>query len=607
MASVGNIVHCYCGFKIDKREIVAHFSSCREFRERSEAFGCVRNLVHENPGKAEIYKLELSAIIQSELFTQPLFSASLPTTPIPPPPQPPKFVVLPKPRPPAYNQEADLEFARKLAEEEQKRKQDAEALKCCICDEYIYDIERLCFLDCGHFMCKKHLLKLAKRDIPAKGSVSCPETSCTYELKRIELRELLGNEELEKLEEESFKTTMGEGIASCPSCSNYILLEPGTVDYNYRDEQGRKLSRAAAEHMSQFRLRCPSCSTISCAKCRIMPYHLGMTCEEAKSFKSSRKCKYCDTVIKGTAPNCGNPDCIERAQNSCTKTLECGHNCYGTRGETRCGGCLDVACATGETEKDFCAICYTEGLGSAPSVWLTCGHILHYHCLTQALSKRWVGPRITFKFAKCPSCNEWIDAPHNPVVTMQMRVILELYQDIREKALKRLDFEGMSNDVRLKDPNDRNYFNQPERYAFDSLSYYECFKCKRPYFGGKKNCEDNRDRADYNPEELVCPGCAAVGVEGTNCPTHGTDYIEFKCKFCCSIAAWFCWGNTHFCEGCHTKQNSGDYLNRKAKSDLPKCPGPQNCPLKMRHVANGEEMALGCAICRNMAANRQEF
>lgn len=605
MASVGSIVHCYCGFKIDKREIVAHFCNCREFRERSEAFACVRGLVQENPGKAEVYRLELSAICQSEIFTQPLFSGLVrasstpPTSSVPPP----EFRVLPKAR---ANAEADYELARKL-EEEEKRNRDADALRCCICNVAVHEIETLSFLDCGHFMCKAHLQQIAKRDIPLKGSITCPDSSCTYELRRYEIEDVIGSEELSKLEEDSVKTMIGEGIANCPSCNSYIYLEPGTVDYNYRDDQGRKLSRASAEHMSQFRLRCPSCNNISCASCKIMPYHLGMTCEEAKSFKSSRKCKYCDSAIKGTAPNCGNAECIERASNACTKQLACGHSCYGTRGETFCGGCLDEACATGPTSGDYCAICYTEGLGNAPSVWLTCGHVLHYHCLTEGLSKRWVGPRITFKFAKCPSCNAWVDAPQNPVVNAQMQTILELYEDIKSKALKRLEFEGMHNDVRLKDPNDRNYYNQPERYALDSLSYYECFKCKRPYFGGKKNCEDNRDRADYNPEELVCPGCAAVGVEGTLCPTHGTDYIEFKCKFCCSIAAWFCWGNTHFCESCHTKQNSGDYLNRKAKSELPQCPGPALCPLKIRHIPNGEELALGCAICRNMAANRREF
>lgn len=106
---------------------------------------------------------------------------------------------------------------------------------------------------------------------------------------------------------------------------------------------------------------------------------------------------------------------------------------------------------------------------------------------------------------------------------------------------------------------------------------------------------------------MVCPKCAAVGLEGADCPTHGRDFIEFKCKFCCSISAWFCWGTTHFCDDCHTKQNKGDYLNRKPKSELPKCPGRGRCPLKIEHPPNGEEFAMGCAVCRNLSLNSQGF
>mmetsp|Transcript_8858 Transcript_8858/g.1264 ORF Transcript_8858/g.1264 Transcript_8858/m.1264 type:complete len:166 (+) Transcript_8858:1299-1796(+) len=165
----------------------------------------------------------------------------------------------------------------------------------------------------------------------------------------------------------------------------------------------------------------------------------------------------------------------------------------------------------------------------------------------------------------------------------------------------------MENDARLNDPNDPNYYQQPEKYAFDRFSYYECYECKGIYFGGKKECEQNLDRDDYKIEELVCPKCAAVGVEGADCPTHGKDFIEFKCKFCCSISAWFCWGTTHFCDDCHTRQNKGDYLNRKAKSELPKCLGKGRCPLKIEHPPNGEEFAMGCAVCRNLSINSQGF
>jgi len=144
-----------------------------------------------------------------------------------------------------------------------------------------------------------------------------------------------------------------------------------------------------------------------------------------------------------------------------------------------------------------------------------------------------------------------------------------------------------------------------------SLAYYMCFKCKEPYFGGKKNCEQNNEevKENFKPEELVCGKCAAqtVGVGQNNCKKHGHEFIEFKCKFCCAIAQWFCWGSTHFCDSCRTKQNKGDYVSKKKKNELPVCLGADKCPLAVKHPANGDEFALGCSICRNAVANAKDF
>lgn len=80
-------------------------------------------------------------------------------------------------------------------------------------------------------------------------------------------------------------------------------------------------------------------------------------------------------------------------------------------------------------------------------------------------------------------------------------------------------------------------------------AYFMCFKCKKPYFGGRKDCaaamNEGANPADYKKEDLICANCCDIPIE--NCKKHGKDFIEFKCKFCCSIAQWFCWGNTHFC------------------------------------------------------------
>ena len=99
----------------------------------------------------------------------------------------------------------------------------------------------------------------------------------------------------------------------------------------------------------------------------------------------------------------------------------------------------------------------------------------------------------------------------------------------------------MQNDERITNPNDKDYFRQPEKYALARFAYYECFKCSTPYFGGKKECENQRDMnmGDFKKEELVCTQCAAKDMKdatgATNCKTHGTEFIEYKCKFCCNI------------------------------------------------------------------------
>ena len=61
-------------------------------------------------------------------------------------------------------------------------------------------------------------------------------------------------------------------------------------------------------------------------------------------------------------------------------------------------------------------------------------------------------------------------------------------------ALERAKFEGIDKEDRLKTPGDI-YFNNLEAYAMARLSYYMCFKCKSPYFGGLKQCANALDAA----------------------------------------------------------------------------------------------------------------
>ena len=108
---------------------------------------------------------------------------------------------------------------------------------------------------------------------------------------------------------------------------------------------------------------------------------------------------------------------------------------------------------------------------------------------------------------------------------------------------------------------------------------------------------------DFKPEELVCPKCSAesVGAGVKNCVKHGADYIDFKCRFCCAVALWFCHGNTHYCDPCHM---------RAGRNDKKACPGTNKsdgCPLKVDHPPSGEEFALGCGLCRSSLINAKDF
>jgi len=500
-----------------------------------------------------------------------------------------------------------LIMALQREQEEKERQQTKDELMCEICRKVWPDMTKMFFPECCHMMCKDHIIQTIIARYPTNNKISCPKEGCEYVLCNEELEDLIGKKELEELGNNSLKEFIGDDamIVEC-ICGVSSIVDPGIVDYTYKDENGAGISRETAEHMAKYRFRCAACNRVICAKCKVEPYHLGKTCEEHQNFKKSKHCRYCQKVVHSSRPVCKDPVCRARYRTACRKVHSCGHQCFGVKHETECLPCIADGCGNIANENDYCTICYTEGLGAAPCVQLECGHVLHYHCVLTSLEKRWVGPRITFNFAKCPSCKAWANAPNNEKISIKMAEIIELYNDIIGKAVKRLKFEGMEKDARLTNPED-HYYKQPEKYAMDRFAYYECFKCKKPYFGGKKECEQNMDRGNYEASELVCPGCAAVGLEGQTCGTHGLEFIEFKCKFCCNIAAWFCWGNTHFCDTCHTQQNEGNYLTKKKKEELPKCPGPSLCPLKIRHPANGEEFALGCSICRNLRANELGF
>lgn len=55
-------------------------------------------------------------------------------------------------------------------------------------------------------------------------------------------------------------------------------------------------------------------------------------------------------------------------------------------------------------------------------------------------------------------------------------------------ALDRLKFEELQKtDPKLTDKSSI-YYGKPKDYAMIIYAYFMCFKCKGPYFGGRKDC-----------------------------------------------------------------------------------------------------------------------
>jgi E3 ubiquitin-protein ligase MYCBP2 len=167
-------------------------------------------------------------------------------------------------------------------------------------------------------------------------------------------------------------------------------------------------------------------------------------------------------------------------------------------------------------------------------------------------------------------------------------------------AKKRLQLEGLTRSAPELQPGG-SYDGRPADYALQKFLFFQCTRCHLPYFGGARACGAAAaggggrgpagGAAPFNIQELVCGGCSA-GAGQRACQEHGDLYIEWKCQYCCSIAAWFCWGTTHMCDACHVWATRGQSVPTQH------CAGRGRCPLQLPHPQPGQEHCLGCSLCR---------
>ncbi|CAD8171033.1 unnamed protein product [Paramecium pentaurelia] len=465
-----------------------------------------------------------------------------------------------------------------------KQQQD-EKIACEACRKTFYfnqDFEKLWFLEnCGHVMCKLCIHRLAQEKyVENDGRILCQEIGCIAWIKAFELKQILGVDKFNDLDQKlAFKN---QDIIECIKCKSQFFFEKGNPKDLVKDQQGKNISCEAQINYANNRFICKQCKTEQCRECKAVPFHIGMTCQEYKINSQANKCILCNFPCEGKV--CNQDDCQKRFQRLCQNKLDCGHSCNGVKGEE----CLCLICSNQEPD-DYCNMCFIEPLKSAPCIKTECGHIFHEECIFKKLDSKWNGYRIIFNYCTCPLCKKFLDIKHKEIKN-KINQALQLKLYVQELCLERLHIEGMKQAQELIDPKSQ-FYQKPQEFAMDKFCFYECFKCKKPYFGGIKNCQANTDyneRTQFNKEDLICPSCCPISFEDI-CNQHGDKYIEFKCRFCCSVAVWFCGGTTHYCEPCHSGRNPN--MNKP-------CPGLEKCPLRIKHKPTGQENALGCALCR---------
>ena len=201
-------------------------------------------------------------------------------------------------------------------------------------------------------------------------------------------------------------------------------------------------------------------------------------------------------------------------------------------------------------------------------------------------------PYISFSHANCPLCDQRIGHPAIP-----LNGLAQMENAMRVQGGQRLAVEGMLEDADLQEGGE--YHNRKEDYALLKLAFYQCARCKNPYYGGRKACDAGDANAaprEIDLAERVCTTCAGIQ---SSCHVHGEEYVSFKCRFCCSPSTFFCGGAAHFCTACHDvageRVNFNDW-STKWEGVVP-CPGPEACPFNAIHAPNGEEAYLGCIMC----------
>jgi hypothetical protein len=80
----------------------------------------------------------------------------------------------------------------------------------------------------------------------------------------------------------------------------------------------------------------------------------------------------------------------------------------------------------------------------------------------------------------------------HPALEDLLAPLRSLEAQVQSKALERLHVDGTVVP--------EQFAHNPMQFATEHFAFFQCFKCKQPYFGGLARCEDNRGDDSFNAE-----------------------------------------------------------------------------------------------------------
>jgi hypothetical protein len=287
---------------------------------------------------------------------------------------------------------------------------------------------------------------------------------------------------------------------------------------------------------------------------------------------------------------------------SCSE-LQCGCPCNGVEDEEKCPPCLTHQLPIADQLCPLCLSEPLSSLPII-QLPAPCGHVFHHQCVVQQLDARWPHHRLTFTFLLCSLCRHPLRHPSlhsqlSPLLELkgavEQRALTRLYYEGRERdkdvqqAGGRFYGDELGYALHLfvfyqchKVTSTRPIDGERDKcsaaahphvpslpcplFSVISLTLVESIAVRRtrPTWMSRPNISSapghihtsltcsalSGKRQDCSPSSSLLTNARPVPLldvfscadkSSRQCPTHGRDWLAYKCRFCCRLATFFCW------------------------------------------------------------------